>query len=177
MPPRPGLILAPTTEHFSVCQTHSCRNISTQTLDAAQLQTLTALLGKPPTDAATERARLGSAIAAMERWVGARTGTDRDLGGTFPGFGNPGQMDCIDESINTTTYLSLFATRGWMRYHRVAERRTRGFLPFAWPHTTAVIIENGNHQHYAVDSWFLNNGQAPFIVPLEKWQRGWKPSR
>jgi len=176
-PPRPEVILAATPEHFSVCQGYSCRDISTHALDAAELQTLTTLFDKPPPDAAAERARLADAIAAMEHWVGARTGTDRDLGGTFPGHGQPGQMDCIDESTNTTTYLTLFAARGWLHFHNVAARMTRGFLPLAWPHTTAVINETGTGRRYAVDSWFLDNGQAPFILPLEIWRRGWKPPR
>ncbi len=177
MPPRPEVIIAATPEHFSVCHGNSCRDITTLALDAAQRRTLAALFDKPPPDAASERARLATAIAAMERWVGARTGTDRDLGGTFPGFGLPGQMDCIDESTNTTSYLTLFASRGWLRFHRVEPRMTRGFLPFAWPHTTAVIREIGTGRRYAVDSWFLDNGQPPFIVPLKIWRHGWKPSR
>jgi hypothetical protein len=177
MPPRSEVIRAATPEHFSVCQAYSCSDITTHALDAAQLQSLSELLDKPPPDAASERARLATAIAAMERWVGARTGTDRDLGGTFPGLGKPGQMDCIDESTNTTSYLTLFAARGWLRYHQVTARRTRGFPPFAWPHTTAVIIETDTGRRYAVDSWFLANGQAPFIVPLELWQSGWKPAQ
>jgi hypothetical protein len=177
LPPRPEVILAATPEHFSVCHGYSCRDIDTLALDPAQLKTLTALFDKPPPDAAAERKRLATAIASMERWVGPRTGTDHDLGGTFPGFGKPGQMDCIDESTNTTTYLTLFASRGWLRFHRVAARMTRGFLPLAWPHTTAVIIETATGQRYAVDSWFLDNGQPPFILPLEIWQAGWKPPR
>ncbi len=177
LPSRTEVILAATPERFSVCQGYSCRDITTHSLDTAQLQTLATLFDKPPPDAAAERVRLASAIAAMEHWVGARTGTDRDLGGTFPGLGQPGQMDCIDESTNTTTYLTLFAARGWLRFHRVSARMARGFQPLAWPHTTAVINETSTGQRYAVDSWFLDNGQPPFILPLEIWQDGWKPSR
>lgn len=176
-PSRTEAILAPTPDRFTFCQANSCRIITTQTLDAVQLRTLSKHFTKPPADAAAERARLGDAIALLERWMGARTGTDRDLGGTFPGFGKPGQMDCIDESTNTTSYLTLIAAHGWLRYHRVTSRRTRGFPLFVWPHTTAVIVETGTERRYAVDSWFLDNGQAPFIVPLDIWQRGWKPNK
>ncbi len=175
MPPRPEVIRAATPEHFSVCHGNSCRDIDTLALNAAQRRILTALFDKPPPDAASERARIATAIAAMERWVGARTGTDRDRGGTFPGLGEPGQMDCIDESTNTTTYLTLFTSQGWLRLHRVEARMARGFLPLAWPHTTAVIMEIGTGQRYAVDSWFLDNRQPPFIVPLKIWRHGWKP--
>lgn len=177
LPPRPEVISTATAGNFSVCQAHSCRTITTLALDTAQLQALAALFAKPPQNPGAERVQLAAAIAAMERWVGARTGTDRDLGGTFPGFGQPGQMDCIDESTNTTSYLTLFASRGWLRFHRVSARMARGYLPIAWPHTTAVISEIGTGTRYAVDSWFLDNGQPPFIVPLAEWRNGWRPSR
>ena len=175
MPPRPEVITAPTSAHFSVCHGYSCRNIATEALDDAQLHTLELLFDKNPVDAATERRQLATAIATMEIWVGAHTGTDKDLGGTFPGAGRAGQMDCIDESTNTTTYLKLFAAQGWLRNHSVEPRMARGFIPLSWPHTSAVIRELGTNQRYAVDSWFLDNGQVPFIVPLEIWKDGWKP--
>ena len=175
LPPRPDVIIAPTPVHFSVCYGYSCRNIATLALDDAQLHTFDLLLGKDPGDAASERRQLAAAIAAMEIWVGTHTGTSKDVGGTFPGLGQPGQMDCIDESTNTTTYLKIFAAHGWLRHHTVEPRMARGFIPWSWPHTSAVIRDIDTGQRYAVDSWFLDNGQAPFIVPLETWKDGWKP--
>jgi len=43
------------------------------------------------------------------------------------------------------------------------------------PHTTAVIQEKSNFEKYAVDSWYQDNGEDPFIVPLANWKAGWKP--
>ena len=171
-PQRADVITAPTPQRFTVCYGYSCREIATLALDPAQEKLLRGYFVPPAPDAATERARLARAIAAMEHWVGARTGTDRDLGGTFPGLGRPGQMDCIDESTNTTTYLKLFATLGGLRYHTVEPRQSRGFLPLSWPHTSAVIRDLTTGQRYAVDSWFLDNGMPPYIVPLEKMAAG-----
>lgn len=107
------------------------------------------------------------------------TGTWRDKGGTFNG--GEGQMDCIDESINTTLYLTMLQKFGLMRLHRVEDRATRGWFLAGWPHTTAVISEiamnreNGTYRLWAVDSWFLDNGEPPFILPLETWKAGWEP--
>lgn len=128
------------------------------------------------TNAAEERAAIAHSVAALEQVVGRQTGTDRDLGGTFPGAFKTGQMDCIDESTNTTRYLQLFAQRGWLRWHSVSQPATRLPLPLGWwPHTTAVIHERATGNEYAVDSWFEPNGRPPHIVDLTRWRRGWKP--
>ncbi len=50
-------------------------------------------------------------------------------------------MDCIDESINTTLYLTMFQKFGLLREHQVEDRATRGWFIGGWPHTTAVISE------------------------------------
>jgi hypothetical protein len=121
-----------------------------------------------------EREQIRSAIALLETVVGPMTGTSSDLGGTWPGFGLPGQMDCIDESINTTTYLRMLQKYGLLRWHGVVDRATRWSL-FSWPHTTAVIEERSSRRQWAVDSWFLDNGEPPFVLPLETWRDGWKP--
>jgi hypothetical protein len=43
------------------------------------------------------------------------------------------------------------------------------------PHTTAVIEETASGDRYAVDSWFLDNGQPPYIARLEVWKAGGAP--
>lgn len=129
-----------------------------------------------PENPAEERAAIAQAIAQLERHVGAATGTDRDLGGTFPGAFQNGQMDCIDEATNTTRYLQLFAQQKWLRWHDHLEPVTRLPIPKGWwPHSTAVIRERGSGKTFAVDSWFDANGQPPHIVDLPTWRHGWKP--
>ena len=42
-------------------------------------------------------------------------------------------MDCIDESVNTTTYLKLFENHGLLRWHRTIERiQRRGIVDAHW---------------------------------------------
>jgi hypothetical protein len=85
-------------------------------------------------------------------------------------------MDCVDESTNTTTYLRMMQLDGLLHWHKVEDRKTRGFLIFGgWPHTTAVISEKQGKKKWAVDSWFYDNGVPPAILPLKKWSDGWKP--
>jgi hypothetical protein len=64
-----------------------------------------------------------------------------------------------------------------MRHHRVDQRATRGWFILGWPHTTAVVSETGSDVQWAVDSWFLDNGEPPFILPLDVWRNGWEPEK
>jgi hypothetical protein len=111
----------------------------------------------------------------MEKIIGEKTGTSGDRGGNLAGFGQQGQMDCIDESYNTTTYLKLLQRDGLLKFHRVMNRSTRFGLFAGMPHSTAVIRDVASGQDYAVDSWFFDNGELPVIMPLAHWKSGWRP--
>lgn len=171
---RDDIITDPSWQRFSVCYDNGCRSLDHVSLTEQQWEQLRALFAPPAETAAEERQRIRAAIALMETFVGAATGTWRDKGGTF-NFRMAGQMDCVDESINTSLYLTLFHKYGMLRHHRVHDRATRGWFIFGWPHTTAVIREDAGNALWAVDSWFLDNGNPPFILPLDVWKKGWKP--
>jgi hypothetical protein len=88
----------------------------------------------------------------------------------------PGQQDSIDESVNTSLYLTLLQSVGLMRFHTVQDRATRGSFILGYPHTAAVIRETKTGKEYAVDSWFYDNAKPPVIIPIEIWKEGWQPS-
>ncbi|MGH8728743.1 MAG: hypothetical protein ACREV9_11455 [Burkholderiales bacterium] len=159
------------TVSFSVCFEHGCANSVSITLGPSDWEIIRKLFADVK-DAEVERERIAQSIAALETLASGNIGA-ADRGGT--GLAYPGQMDCIDESTNSTNYLKLLAHDGLLRWHRVEERATRGWLIFGWPHTTAVISEQATGERFAVDSWFYDNGIAPVIVPLEEWRRGWNP--
>lgn len=171
---RPDIITDPDPAHFTVCYDGGCASLAQLKLSEAQWQRIRALFAPPAANAAEEREQIRSAIALFESFVGPMTGTSGDKGGTFQALGETGQMDCIDESTNTTIYLRMMQKYGLLRWHNVADRATRWSL-FSWPHTTAVIEERAGGRAWAVDSWFLDNGQPPFVLPLETWRSGWKP--
>lgn len=130
-------------------------------------------------NAKQERSNIKKAIARFEDIFGKKTGTYTDKAGTFVNmFEKDNQHDCVDESLNTTIYLTLLEQKGLLKFHTVNGPTVR--LPLIhsgrWPHQTAVIKENDNGQHYAVDSWFHDNGQAPEIISLPEWKNGWKPA-
>jgi hypothetical protein len=168
-------ITEPTPERYSVCFDHSCTSIVTDSLSQDEWRLVTAVLRNPAWTAADERLAIAQSIAVFEGIVGRHTGTYRDRGRNLPGFGQPGQLDCIDESTNTTTYLRLLERGGLLRHHRVLERSTRFGLFVGMPHTTAVIEETGTGDRYAVDSWFLDNGRPPYIAKLGAWKAGGAP--
>jgi len=168
-------ITEPTPKRYSVCFDHSCTSIVTNSLSQDEWRLATAPLQTPVLSAGDERLAIARSIAVFEDIVGRHTGTYRDKGRNLPGFGQPGQLDCIDESTNTTTYLRLLERGGLLRHHRVLERSTRFGLFVGMPHTTAVIEETASGDRYAVDSWFLDNGQPPYIARLEVWKAGGAP--
>ena len=155
-------------DEFHICYNFECSRQKTVQLDAQQWQALRALFSPVPVSAAEERATIRRAIAQMEDFVGTLTGTSGELGGNVAGAGLSGQMDCIDESTNTTTYLTLLQQDGLLRWHQVQERAKRSKWMFD-VHWAAVIRDTNSAQLYAVDSWFLDNGQPPYIQQLVDW--------
>lgn len=174
---RDEIITDPTPDFFNVCHGNGCAELSEVRLSPAQWQDVRAAFAPPPANAAEERERVAQAIGLLERLTGVMVGTTDDQPGTFAGLGSPGQMDCIDESTNTTIYLRMLQKDGLLRHHTVDDRSTRGFFLFGWPHTSAVMRESASNRLYAVDSWFGRNGDSAYVVPLDEWIRGWRPAK
>jgi hypothetical protein len=159
-----GFVPGPVT----VCYGFECGTRQDVQLSSAQWSEIRGLFMPDASSAEHERNILRAAIAKMEDFTGALTGS-ADLGGNVAGSGLPKQMDCIDESTNTTAYINLLQQNDLLIWHDVAERRRRS----KWiidVHWTAVIREKSSGQYYAVDSWYLDNGKPPYIQRLEDWQ-------
>ena len=172
---RDDIITAPTYDRFSVCLDHSCQTVVTLSLGVSDWDEIISPLQPPSFTASDERAAIATAVSNMEVVVGNLTGTHADKGGNLKGFGQAAQMDCIDESTNTTTYMNMLAKEGLLQHHSVADRATSFGFFAGLPHTTAVIRENGSRQSFAVDSWFFDNGKAPAIIEIQEWKTGWDP--
>jgi len=172
---RHEIITQPTPDRFSICYDHSCASVETVSLNEEEWRRATAPLSGGTKNAADERAAITDSIAIFEVIIGEHLGTSADRGGNLAGFGKPKQLDCIDESTNSNTYLHMLEQDGFFRYHTVADRSTRFGIFIGMPHTTAVIRDNDTGVRYAVDSWFFDNGQPPYIVELEAWKSGEDP--
>ena len=170
-----GIITKPVPTLFSICFDHSCTTVVSDSLTPEEWRDATQPLRPPALGAAAERSAIACAIARFEEIVGRHTGTYADRGRNLRGLGRSGQLDCIDESTNTTTYLRLLERNGLLQHHAVLERVTRFGLSAGMPHTTAVIQERATGARFAVDSWFFDNGEPPYIVDLATWSSGADP--
>ena len=171
----PEIISKPTPDVFSVCFNHSCQTVETHSITRQEWQRFVTPLETPSESAEKERDAVARAIAIMEEIVGSKTGTGQDLGENLHGLLKTGQMDCIDESTNTTTYLYMLEQAGYLKWHTLVDSSTRFGIFAGMPHTTAVIEDINTHTRYAVDSWFFDNGMPPAIIKLSAWKKGWDP--
>ena len=163
-------IAAPALPPFYSCTDYHCDEGKTVSLSARQWNQVQALFASAST-ADDERRKIRRTIALLEEQVREITGTSRDLAKNVAGSGLPGQLDCISESRNTTTYLQLLSDYGLLQWHTVEERQLRHpwILDLHW---AAVIRDRSTDKRYAVDSWFLDNGHPPYIQPLDQWLSG-----
>jgi len=167
-------IAIPDSTQLQHCRGYGCRFKDSISLAPTDWQKIKSHFHKNPKDAAEERARISVAIGTFEKIVGKASGSDVDLAGTFQSTGNF-QEDCVDESINTTSYLVILKNAGLLRFHDILQPTAR--LWSGWPHQTAVILENTTQEKFAVDSWFHDNGVNAEIIPLALWEAGWSPQR
>jgi hypothetical protein len=124
--------------------------------------------------AAAEREAIARAVAWLYFYAGMQSPIWRDRGGNFADdAAQPGRMDCIDHSTNTTAYLRLIERRGWLRFHAVGERVMRGRL--LSEHWAARVVEGGSRAEWVVDTWFLDPGQPAAVFPLKGWLDGAYP--
>ncbi len=172
---------------LDICDDLGCGHQTRVGLDSSLLARLDRFFVSPPADALAERRRIRQAIAWLERQAGSRSpihldrGRNPDIhaslpaGGVWPLAANRqahpdvrGQLDCVAESRNTTRFLELLAARGLLRFHRVLEPAFRAPRVFD-QHWSAQIAVRADGRRYVVDSWFLDNGEPPYIQRLGAW--------
>lgn len=164
----------PTPDIFYVCHGYGCVKRSTIHLSQQDWDAIQANFSPKAPSAEIERKQIALATGKIESIVGKLIGTDVDKPGSPIFFYNPTQQDCIDETVNTSTYLTLYDKAGLLKWHRVGEAARRGYITDGqWPHNTAVITEKNSGVHFAVDSWFHANGESPVIILLDLWKSGW----
>ena len=163
---------------FSHCSSYGCGDIQNTSFNDDEWVQISNLFIDQSETALQERETISRAIALMEKIIGPKTGTDEDIARSWTfTFLQKGQLDCIDESINTTTYLRLLDKADYIHFHDVGEIAIRGNdLSLMMLHNTATLIEHDSGQSYAIDSWFRANGVEPDVVLLEDWIKGWKPN-
>ena len=148
----------------------SCREEQTIAISLEEWNSIADWLRPPATSAEIERTNIKNAIGWMEVIVGRHTPTHRDVGGDLgnPEAKYPGQLDCIDESLNTTTYLKLFEQNSLLKYHKVIDRAYRRAI--FDQHWAGQIQDLETGERWVVDSWFQHNGYLPYLQTSKNWE-------
>lgn len=153
-----------------ICYNYDCNRTAHVRPAAGEWQAVVNQFTPAARSAAEERDMIRRAIAVLEHIAGTQTPTFRDRGRNPIVDDWPGQMDCIDESTNTKRYLDLLQERDLLHWHRVADRVYRAPHLFD-QHWAGQVIELETLDSYIVDSWFLDNGNMPYIQATSAWQR------
>lgn len=115
-------------------------------------------------DGFSERQFFKKAIAAMEKesMISLGLSGDRPSIDLF-GNGDPGQLDCVDEATNSTSFLLILNDAGLVRYHRILGPIWKGGLT-RWTHYAALIEDRKTKVQYAIDSGVTKQGGEPYII-------------
>ncbi len=159
---------------LKICSGYGCKIADRLTFDDADLNALGKIMAPGANSAKAERDVLGDAIAYMEIRSQGKLRYQPDVEYSYQrGVGIRGQMDCVDESLNTTAYLLYLQSNGLLKHHKtITTYAERGLLiDGRYPHKSARMRENGG-EDWAVDSWKKANGGKPEILALAKWYKG-----
>jgi hypothetical protein len=169
----------PTLAQFTVCHGFGCTERSLASLSKYEWRQVIAVFRPRAKNAQAERQQIARGVALIERLVGPQTGTAAHQWThknmlIYPNLGDPSQLDCVDESVNTWTYMTLMERGGLLHFHRVAQLSNAGSLTDPFMRNTAVLQEiNGGY--YAIDASLVNYAEAPLIMPLATWMGSWPP--
>ncbi len=162
-----------TLDRIPVCYDFGCKSSSVVNLPINEWEEVTGWFIPVAETPELERTQIKKAIGWMEILIGRHTPTHRDLAFDLPAEDDvsylfPGQQDCIDEAVNTTTYLRLLELNGLLKHHTVIEQAYRQAI--FDQHWAGQIRENTTGSHYVVDSWFQPNGYLPIIQASVEWE-------
>ncbi len=158
-------------ESIQVCHGHGCARKTRLDLDKAATRKFASIMATGAKSAAAERRAVSTAVQYFEQRSAAIIGTRDGPKSRFLASVPKGQMDCVDESINTRSLLLYLEIRGLLNHHVVARNVSRGFFADGrYPHFTAVLRDKAGAK-WAVDSWYEPAGGAPDIWPLPAWKK------
>ncbi len=163
-----------TLDAIPVCYDFGCKHRSTVSLSTDEWEQVAGWFHPDAASPEEERKQIKQAIGWMEVVIGRHTPTHKDIAFDLPPGQQdtadlfPGQQDCIDEAVNTTTYLRLLELDGQFKYHTVIEQAYRSAI--LDQHWAGQIRELATGKQYVVDSWFQPNGFLPVIQDSADWE-------
>jgi hypothetical protein len=165
--------VAPSGVRIVACHGYGCSRRTALAVDMSILSRAGSLLRSGQGSPETERTALREIVRSYTAYLAREVGGKTDLPGSPPEMsGVHGQMDCLDETANTTSLLLVLEAQGLLAHHQVERPQTRGFFfDGRYPHTTAIIAEKRTGREWAVDPWRKAPGQRPDILPLAVWRQ------
>lgn len=155
-----------------VCYNASCAGQKTMTFTADDMQQVFAQMDVCPTNSVEyglQRVRIGIwQMELLARKYYPPLGNDLPVNDQE--FGVEGRTDCVDNSSNTTTFLSVLQDLGQLPGWSVQSPSVRKPWDINRVHWTAVAKDSGS-KLWSVDSWFRRHGHLPFVMPLGNWKR------
>jgi hypothetical protein len=156
----------------SQCEGYSCHFGTHVALSPGEWGQVKAVFEPPAADAATERNQVARAVEKLDLLAAQHTGTAVQQRRDWINKGDPSQVDCVDHTVNTVTYLRLFSGSGLLRWNHPGEPAHRGSI-IGWDvANTAVLIENDSSRGYSIDTALGDVGLPPYVVPVEQWVAG-----
>ncbi|WP_243374018.1 hypothetical protein [Microvirga solisilvae] len=165
--------VGPAGTRIIACHGYGCVRRQAISVDGSWLSRASALLRAGSASPEAERQALAQVVSAYTAYLASSIGGRPDVPGSPAGMsGVQGQMDCLDETANTTSLLLVLQDQGLLSYHEVEPPESRGFfLDGRYPHFSAVIAEKKSGREWAVDPWRRAPGQRPEILPLTQWRQ------
>lgn len=165
--------VAPSSTRIVACHGYGCSRRTALIVDSSLLSQASGLLKSRQASPEAERTAIREVVRSYTAYLSRQVGGKPDLPGSPPQMsGVHGQMDCIDETANTTSLLLVLQEQGLLVHHQVERPQTRGFFfDGRYPHTTAIIAEKKTGREWAVDPWRKAPGQRPDILPLAVWRQ------
>ncbi|MEO0545762.1 MAG: hypothetical protein AAF035_02330 [Pseudomonadota bacterium] len=158
---------------MKICSGYGCIISNRVTFGASDLERLRVIMDGGQASAEQEREVLAQAVGLMEIMSRAKGRYAKDNPKAWQiDKGKRGQMDCVDESLNTSAYLRYLHRNGLLRHH-TPERgySERGLIiDGRYPHKSATMKDKAGTR-WTVDSWYGATGDAAQIMTHAKWRR------
>lgn len=152
-----------------ICYNYGCKTLKSIQIGEQTWERVTTLFSHNQS-AGDERLAIRQAVAWLEQEAALHSPVGIDQPQNYNELHENGRQDCVDEATNTTHFLLLLENENLLQWHKTANRAYRAYF-LVDQHFTAQIVHRQTGQLYVVDSWFLANGQLPFIQTYQDWAR------
>jgi hypothetical protein len=155
---------------FIYCYGYGCRLTMRLGFNKHEWNSISKIFKKKSKTAKIEQKKIAKAIALMEKYTGVLAGTSEDLAKAPIVRKNAQELDCIDETLNTTKYLKFLEADHLLKWYQTGNPTHKGyFINGVYPHNTATLKDKETGEIYVVDSYMFQNGKMPIIQSLKEW--------